>query len=112
VAKRRQQGNPRLNATAASIGKAFGKVAARIDSWQRQRAEITRDIHEVISKAQGLLHEVGHGPTSRAVGSLAEIAHVRRGGRQKGFKMSAAARRKISIAAKRRWAAKKAAEKK
>jgi len=53
----------------------------------------------------------GGAPEAAVTVSVAGVPARRRGGRRKGFKMSAEARAKISAAAKKRWAAKKKADK-
>lgn len=64
---------------------------------QRQREKIAAQI-------AGLENLLGLSGRGRRRGARKAPA---RGGRRKGFKMSAAARRKISLAAKRRWAEKR-----
>ncbi len=61
-----------------------------------------------------MLAELGHRaelrlPARRKL--LRSMGSVTKPGRKQGYKVSAAARRKMSLAAKRRWAAKKAEQK-
>ena len=99
MAKRTGRKGRRLNATAETIGFTLGRIAARIDAWKRHRKEIAAEIQGVVNRAQTMLRDIGHEP-----------APAGKGGRPKRFTMSAAARRKISLAAKRRWAERRAAE--
>ena len=86
--------------------------SARVAELKQQAAKLQRDkeavvasLHKVIADAQGVLRELGN-----------NAAHARRRGRSVGSgskrgrprkrtpKFSAAARKKISMAQKRRWA--------
>lgn len=102
MAKKRSRGSSSLNTTAENIGAALGHVAARLDAWKKQRAEIAADIHKVLRSAEALLGEIG------VVGKSADIvipsSGKRKGGRPKGYKMSAATKRKLREAWKRRKA--------
>jgi len=77
-------------------------MAARVDAWNSQRTIISRDLEQLITHAQELLKDVkGHealGTPARAKG---------KGGRPKGYKMSAATKAKLRAAWKRRKAASK-----
>jgi ElaB/YqjD/DUF883 family membrane-anchored ribosome-binding protein len=78
----------------------------RMDRWRSQRDEIASELHQVVKTGQKMLAELGHTAD-------VEAAAAKRAGRQganKVYKMSAAARRKMSIAAKKRHAARRAAE--
>jgi ElaB/YqjD/DUF883 family membrane-anchored ribosome-binding protein len=99
VAKRRRKsGSPTLNATAETLGTALGHLAAKLDAWKKQRAEIAAEIQHVASNAQKMLSDLGH-----TAGAAAQ--RVRKGGRPKGYKMSAATKAKLRAAWKRRKAA-------
>jgi hypothetical protein len=104
MAKRQQS-----HGMAESVGAALGRVAAKIDNWRSQRAEISRDIQQIIAHAQGMLREVTHEPTPQApMGSLPG-SRKGKGGRPKGYIMSAATKAKLRAAWKRRKAAAAAA---
>lgn len=102
MAKKSSRSKSSLNTTAENIGAALGHVAARLDAWKKQRAEIVGDIHKVLQSAQALLGEIGD---VSAKGPLAAFAAPKsKGGRPKGYKMSAATKRKLREAWKRRKA--------
>ena len=97
MAKRKKRATSSgLDRTAATMGSALGHVAARVDSWKKQRAEIFADIQRLISSAQGLLTDLG--------GTATPAAPRRKGGRPKGYKMSEETKRKLRAAWKRRKA--------
>jgi hypothetical protein len=102
----------RLNATAESLGAALGHVAARLDVWKRQRAEIAADIQKLLHSAQSMLSDLGDVASTRA-SALMKSTSPNKGGRPKGYKMSEATKRKLRAAWKRRKAttASKAASK-
>jgi hypothetical protein len=99
-----RRGSKQLNATAESLGSALGHVAARLDAWKRQRAEIAADIQKLLHSAQGMLGDLGDQATKRASAFLKTTA-PNKGGRPKGYKMSEATKRKLRAAWKRRKAA-------
>ena len=90
-----------MNATAENVGAALGRVAARLDEWKSQRAEIASEIRRVLQQAHSLLGEMGES----AAGGF--TAAKNKGGRPKGYKMSEATKRKLRAAWKRRKAAMK-----
>jgi len=99
-----QRGSKGLNATAENIGAALGHVAARLDSWKRQRAEIAADIQKVLHSAQGMMGDLGD-VASRRASAILHVPSRNKGGRPKGYKMSDATKRKLRAAWKRRKAA-------
>jgi hypothetical protein len=99
-----RRGSKQLNATAESLGAALGHVAARLDAWKRQRAEIAADISKLLNNAQTMLGDLGEEATSRAT-ALWKAGKPNKGGRPKGYKMSEATKRKLRAAWKRRKAA-------
>ena len=98
-----RRGSKKLNATAESLGSALGHVAARLDAWKRQRAEIAVDIQKLLYSAQGMLGDLGGAATKRA-SALLKSTTPNKGGRPKGYKMSEATKRKLRAAWKRRKA--------
>lgn len=102
-----KRGRPRSAAT--EIGRTLGKLANKMDKWRRQRDDIERDLRQVVESGQGMLAELGS-RTGRALTTASERIKPNRGGRRKGFKMSAEAKAKISRAAKKRWALRKRQE--
>jgi hypothetical protein len=109
MAKRRgkgkQRGSDQLNATLEGIGTALGQAAARLDAWKKQRAEIAADLQRILGSAHRMLGDVG-ASAGRHTTTLLQPAK-NRGGRPKGYKMSAATKAKLRAAWKRRKAAAK-----
>ena len=99
-----KRGRPR--GVATQIGRTMGKLVNKMDRWRRQRDEIERDLRHVVESGQSMLAELGS-TTGRALTTASASIKPNRGGRRKGFKMSAAAKAKISAAAKKRWALRK-----
>ena len=101
--KKARAGSKQLNATAESIGSALGRVAAKLDAWKRQRAELAADIQDVLQSAQGMLSDLGDAAEKRASALMRSASP--KGGRPRGYKMSEATKRKLRAAWKRRKAA-------
>lgn len=93
-----------LDRTAVGIGTALGNVVNRIENWRRQRDEIAAEVRQVVAAGTQLLSELGHDANVR-LASMAGPLLKRKGGRPKGYKMSAATRRKLKAAWRRRKAA-------
>lgn len=99
MAKRKRQG--RLDSAAATIGGTLGKVAAKVDALNSQRAALTAELRQVISTAQAMLVDLG---------DQAVIARRRARRAVRGFtkkrrrRLSAQGRANIIAAAKKRWA--------
>jgi len=87
-----------VDITAENIGATLGRVAAKLDSWKRQRTEIAAELNRVVAAAQRMLSHLG--PESTAAPAV-----LNRGGRKKGYKMSAATKAKIRAAWEKRKAA-------
>ena len=103
MARRRQRSG--LDTTAAGIGAALGRVAAKVDKLKRQRAEIAAEIQQVIGAAERMLVDLGgRAKAGRAGGGSQGAAPKRR-------KLSAEARERIAEAQRRRWAKVRAARK-
>ena len=113
MAKKKRRGRPPGSKNVnrgipESIGTALGNVAARLDGWMAQRQEIAHELGNVISRAQGMLSQLGtmEVPFPRRRGRPPATPPLTSGGTpRKRRKMSAAARKKISDAQKARWAA-------
>jgi hypothetical protein len=139
MAKRRgrpagsQNGQSTTSGIPENVGAALGRVAAKLDGWLAQRAEIARELNDVINRAQGMLSQIADqgtpwpfaggrrgkakATTPSMVGSAVAATNekqLRERGvvKAKKFTMSEEARRRISEAQKARWAAQKAAAKK
>jgi len=107
MAKKRKspaRGSRALNATAETIGAALGQVAARLEAWKQQRAEIAGDIQKILHSAHGWLDGIGDARGRRGPSTSPAAAASRKGGRPKGYKMSEATKRKLRAAWKRRKA--------
>jgi hypothetical protein len=114
MAKKRRKSRSRLGDAAQSLGHVLGVLSNKVEAVNRQRAEVSKEILSFVRSAQGMLSELGHQaelrlPSRRRL--LKSMGPVTKPGRKRGYKVSAAARRKMSLAAKRRWAAKRAEQK-
>ena len=110
----------RIEGFAEDLGNLLGTARAKAENWMGQRRTIVKNLTELRDTATKLLSDLGHqaeriARRGRPAGSR-NAAPVKRGpgrpagsGRKKKRKMSAAARKAISDAQKRRWAAQKAA---
>ena len=96
--RRRRKGS--ATAIAEGLGSALGKIAGRVDAWNSQRGEIAKDLRQLITHAQGVLTDVMRAPAPNVPGT-----RKGKGGRPKGYKMSAATKAKLRAAWKRRKAA-------
>ena len=97
-----------MNQVAESLGAGLGRLQARYDAWMKQRDGIAAELRDYVSAAQKMLTAIGH---DAGVAVSQAVASVKTG-RRAGFRMSAEARKKISVAAKARWAKRKAGKKK
>ena len=110
----------RIEGFAEDLGNLLGTARAKAENWMGQRQTIVKNLTELRDTATKLLSDLGHqaqrmARRGRPAGTK-NAAPVKRGpgrpggsGRKKKRKMSAAARKAISDAQKRRWAAQKAA---
>jgi hypothetical protein len=106
-----------LDAFAEDLGRILGTAQTKAENWLGQRRLIETQLTQIRDSAAGLLRQLAGRCADLAVAvrrgrrTTARAATRRGPGRPKGRKVSAAARRKMSLAAKRRWAARKAAAK-
>ena len=84
----------------------LGKTARRVSAWVAERGQMITELTRLRDTASDLINELTGGGARRAA---AVRTARRKPGRKKGTKLSAAARAKMSRAAKKRWAAKKKA---
>jgi hypothetical protein len=106
---------------AEDLGRLLGTARAKAESWIGQREAIVKHLSEIRDTASKLLADLGHEAQKvirrgRPAGGEPETPKHGPGrsagsGRKKRT-MSAEARKKISDAQKKRWAAQKAGEKK
>jgi ribosomal protein S5 len=112
----------RIEGFAEDLGNMLGTARAKAENWMGQRQTIVKSLTELRDTASKLLTDLGHqaermARRGRLAGSRT-LGVVKRGpgrpagsGKKKKRKMSAAARKAISDAQKKRWAAQKAAAK-
>lgn len=91
--------------TAEGIGRTLGQLANRLDKLHKQRDAITARIQRLAHTGSEMFARLKRGAKT----DLAVARRTVKRGRKAGFKMSAMARRRMSIAAKRRHAARRAA---
>ncbi len=104
MAKRKQRQNGTMVTAAEGIGRTLGQLANRLDKLHKQRDAITARIQQLAHTGSEMFARLKNG----ADGHPAAAQRNGKRGRKAGFKMSAAARRKMSLAAKRRHAARRA----
>ena len=92
---------------AEDLGRLLGTARAKAEGWIGQRQQIAKQLTEISKTASTLYNQLmGHTPVSRPV------AGRPKGPARKRRRMSAEARRRISEAQKKRWAAQKAGTRK
>lgn len=109
MAKRKRRRAPargRADKVAESFGTALGGVAARVDSWLAQRAEIAADLRNLIGNAQGMLSSLGDAAILK-IGRSTATSGTGAKTRKKRKPVSKEARAKIAEAQRRRRAARK-----
>ena len=102
MAKRR--GNSTLNHTAEAIGASLGKLARRVDTLKVQRNQLASDIHRLLVSARGMLSHGGVPDDTEFV--MPPPSPKNKGGRSRGYKVSAATKAKLRAAWERRRTAK------
>ncbi len=83
-----------------AAGSTLGSIANQLDALNSKRNEISEQIRGLVRRAESELKGLADGDTVRDERSAKRIAKARR-------RMSAEARKAISDAQKKRWAAKK-----
>lgn len=89
----------RLNRTAVNIGTALGKVAAKVDRFNKQRSEIASEIGQLIAAAERMRRDLG----GKIAATRSAAARPRT--------LSAEARERIADAQRKRWAKVRASKK-
>ena len=112
MAKRGRPGKSNLDLAAATIGRTLGQALNRLGKWRKQRHAIATELRKAVEGGASILKELGY-ETSNGFTSVRKTVHIRnqaiRLPPRKTRRVSAAARRKLSLSAKARWAkAKKA----
>ena len=105
MAKRARRQNTTLGNAAEGVGRTLGHLANRLEKLQRDRDAITARIQQLAHAGSEMFAKL----KGNAQMELRAVRKTVKRGRKAGFKMSAAARRKMSIAAKKRHAARRAA---
>jgi hypothetical protein len=99
VAKRRR--GTRLDSAATAIGGALGRVAAKVQRLDQQRAALAAELRRVIDTAEDMLGKLGDGVV---VARRRARRAVRKVTRRRTRRLSAQGRANIIAAAKKRWA--------
>jgi|SRR5579862_4653918 len=107
-------------ASTHPLTQAIESIEERVKNYNAEREQLVAELRSVIASAGSLLSDLGEtaGATAgRRRGRPSGTGkrgpgRPRKGGRRKGFKMSPEARAKIAAAQKKRWAKKRAEEKK
>ena len=99
MAKRRR--GSRLDSAASAIGGALGRVAAKVQKLERQRAAVASELRQVIDTAQDMLDKLGD---YAVVARRRARRAVRKVTRRRTRRLSAQGRANIIAAAKKRWA--------
>jgi hypothetical protein len=91
----------RLDSTATAIGAALGRLAAKAQTLERQRAALVAELHRLSEAAEDLLGTVGDGVVvaRRRVGRA-----VRQVTRRRKRRLSAQGRANIIAGVRKRWA--------
>jgi hypothetical protein len=111
VAKRARKKSG-LNRTAERFGAGLGNLATAYAEWMKQRDIIASELRHYLSAARKMLADMGHHAEVVVTQAVTKVLKDGGGasvgnGRRPGFRMSEEAKRKISEAAKARWAKKK-----
>ena len=110
--KRGRKSRTKLGDAAESFGHVLGVLTSKVEQVNQQRAQVSKEIMSFVKSAQGMLSELGHKAELRMPNGRKFLGAVAgKPGRKRGYKVTAAARRKMSMAAKRRWAARRAEQK-
>jgi hypothetical protein len=116
MAKRRRgraRSGARIEQFGEDLGRLLGTAQARAKHWLGQRQEIVKHLSDIRDTASRLLADLGSGHRGRGGrrARVQESAGLMPQLRRKRRRLSAAARKAISDAQKRRWAAVRAKEK-
>ena len=110
--KRRDAAN-RIEEFAEDLGRLLGTATAKAETWLGQRKEIAARLAQIRDTAAKVLGDLGHGSNSGGRGQRTSASRSTADGAQaprKRRRLSAKARKAISDAQKRRWAAVRAAK--
>jgi hypothetical protein len=91
----------RLDTTATAIGGALGRLAAKVQQLERQRAALVAELQRLSEAAEDMLGNLGDGVV---VARRRARRAVRKVTRRRRRRLSAQGRANIIAAAKKRWA--------
>lgn len=100
----KQDSQSGLNRTAENIGTGLGHLQAKYDEWLKQRGAIASELRAYMSSAQKMLADLGHTAEVAIADTKAAVTTAVEARKRV---ISEEHKRKISEAAKARWAAKK-----
>jgi hypothetical protein len=115
--------NKQIEDFAADLGTLLGTAVNKAERWLSERDKIVKRLTEVRDTASKLLTDLGHGAQTAGRAFAAKRRGRPTGSKKKGTsgiiivggrskrRMSAKARKAISVAQKARWAKQKAEEK-
>jgi hypothetical protein len=104
MAKRRRRKRSGLDAVAIAAGSTLGSIATQLDALNRKRNEISIQIRDLVRQAESQLKGMAGVESPFPRGEAKPVVKTTTNARRK---MSAKARKAISDAQKKRWAAKK-----
>ena len=105
-----EQTEQRIEAFAEDLGKLLGHAQNKAQSWLGQRKQIVDHLEGIRDTANTLLTQLGHqarkavSSTTRGYRSASDASTSLQAVEKKTRKLSAAARKAISDAQKKRWA--------
>lgn len=88
--------------STTGLQESFGPVAARVNALKAQRADVIRELHDVIATAQQMLNDLGEAPATGAGNGRRGRPTGRGAGKRR--RLSPEGRAAIVAAAKKRWA--------
>jgi hypothetical protein len=91
----------RLDATATALGAALGRLAAKAQQLERQRAALVAELQRLSGAAEDMLGKLGDGVV---VARQRARRAVRKVTRRRKRRLSAQGRANIIAATKKRWA--------
>lgn len=112
MARRKRGSANRLDSAAMAIGGSLGRLTARVDALQRQRAAVAEDLRNVIASAQDMLGDLGDNAAIARHAGRKAVRKAKSRARKGKRRLSAQGRANIIAAAKKRWAKYNAKKKK
>jgi hypothetical protein len=109
----RREGKEGIEGFAEDLGRMLGTAQAKAKGWMGQRQAIARQLQQIRDTAAALMTEMGANATGRGRGrrrGRRSLAAGAAGAVRQTRQLSAKARKAISDAQKRRWAAVRAAK--